>query len=454
MLTIGDGIVTQVPALVISIGTGIIVTRSAEDARLATESLRQLLAHPRILSMIILALMAISFVPGVPAAPVIIVATIILAAWRLAILRRQRHEMSSANDADVDAETLFQQELVISPIEIWFSSDLAASAVAPRLLDDIAILRKQLALRLGLVLPTARIKTAPPPLSEGQYEIRLQGIKYGAGQLRLGKLLAIKTQANAMPLDAVETREPVFNTTAYWINPEQSVGAQQASYSVADPGTVILTHVKDILERNLAELLTRAETERMIYRVRQEQPNLVEELIPTLLAVADVQHILQALLRENVSIRNLSSIFEVLVDQARYSKDSHVLTESVRSRLGALIYEANVSANGELTVLTLAPMVEMNIAESLRRADANTPLAIEPRLAEQLLLKLSEKVEAMLRQGCRPVLVVQPEIRRGLRLFCEKVIPQLAIMSLAEIPAQGRVKVFDTVDGNPARAVK
>jgi flagellar biosynthesis protein FlhA len=259
------------------------------------------------------------------------------------------------------------------------------------------------------------------------------------------RMLAIRGMAEARPIKGIETREPTYGLPAVWVEDGEKEAARLARYTLVDPTTVFITHLSEVLKQHAATLLTRTETDRLLLRIRDEQPGLVEELIPTVLTVSDVQKVLQNLLKEKVSIRNIETILETLVDAARVNKDLTVLTEYVRQKLGGAICQALVGDQQVMQVLTLDPTIEHALMQSVRNAEGGAPLVVEPRFAEQLLSRLAAQGERMMKGNLQPVLLCAPELRRHLRGLSERVVPHMRFISMSEVPNSVNLRSFGSV---------
>jgi len=446
LLTIGDGIVTQVPALVISVGTGIIVTRSASDSQLSFEVMRQITSFPKTLFIVAAALAALAFLPGLPAAP----AVTLFAGVTIAAIVVSRRKSAQAGEGDAGASAPAEDAegydaLKVEPIEVHVGTGLVEWVGDGSLfLERIAAFRKQYALDSGLLIPKVRFRDAPK-LAPMAYEICIHGVPAAQGELMKDRLLAIHPGGESRKLKGVETRDPTYGLPAVWIEEGEGDTARAARFTLVDSPTVLLTHLGEVVKRQAPNLLSRGETERMLARVRQGEPGLVEELVPTVLAVSDVQKVLQNLLREHVTIRNIEGIVETLVDAGRGSKDPALLTELVRQKLGAAICQPLVAESRALHVITLDPLIEQGLAQGIRAADAQSTLVVEPRFAEQVIARLAAQCERMMKSNLLPVLLCSPELRRHLRTLCERVMPHLRVLSVAEIPTGVDLKSFATV---------
>ncbi|HJV47708.1 MAG TPA: flagellar biosynthesis protein FlhA [Geothrix sp.] len=457
LLTIGDGIVTQVPALVIAVGTGIIVTRSASDANLSSEVLRQITSFPKTLVLVVAALVGLMLLPGIPVLPALALELCMLGVALWVFRLKQRDEAAKAEaptdildepapSADADPYAL----LAVEPVQVNLGSHWVAMVNQPvsPIKDRIAAFRNQHAQEFGMVLPRVRFKDEPK-LGADRYEIVLDGVACAKGEVRVDRILAIHPGGDVRAIPGEVTRDPTYGLPALWILESQREAAVAAKFTLVDAPTVFLTHLTEVLRRESATLLTRAETDKLLARVRQTQPALVEELIPTVLSVSDVQKVLQNLLREKVSIRNIEAILETLADAGRQSKDAGHLTEVVRHRLGHAICQSLLGDASALQVMTLDPTIESEFLQALMAArgaeGAPQPFVLEPKLAEQVIARLVHQAERMMKSNLLPVLLCSPELRRHVRALSERVMPHLRVLSMAEIPQNIELKSWGVV---------
>jgi flagellar biosynthesis protein FlhA len=450
LLTIGDGIVTQVPALVISVGTGLIVTRSSADDSLGIEAFRQMTGFTKPLVLVALSLFALLFMPGIPLLP----AALLVMVYVVVIMLRRRTGPPGAGETGKDdaapASAAARDEdayglLPVEPVEVQLGVDLLPLMEADQsmLMERVAAFRKQYAVESGLVVPSVRLRPGAR-LAANSYEILVFGAAVAKGELQPDRLLAIQPGADAQKLPGIETREPTFNLPAVWIEPSQRELAQARNYTLVDPQTALMTHLCEALRQHAPALLTRQETERLLARVRSGQPGLVEEIVPTVIGVGEVQRVLQNLLREKVSIRHLDAIVETLVDNAKHTKDPAWLTEMVRQRLGPQICQSITNGAGALQVVTLDPTIEHSLLQSVRAAEGGAP-AVEPKFAEQVVTRLAQHAEKMHKSSLPPVLLCAPELRRHVRSLSERMIPNLRVLSLAEVPGSVELRAFATL---------
>ena len=442
LLTIGDGIAAQLPALIISIATGIIVTRSSSDRELSTEVMSQLSSVPRIPLIVTVVLMALLLLPGMPKWPILVIGGLAFLAWRR--IRRAATEQAAAVEARTDDETR-AASLLPPALDIRIGSLLAEAwrDQEPLILDRIEGLRRLQEQKYGVAFPA--VKIVDGPLGSREYEIRLFGSRFASGEIWPDRLLAIGTSAKDVTIDGVRTMEPSFGLPAIWIGPEQEQQARDCGLSIVDPVSVVITHFGEIAGSEMATLITRPVVTGLLDEVRQRQPGLVEELIPASLTVADVQRVLQNLLSEQVSIANIDLILEHLADLARTQRDPAELTEQIRQRLSHAICNQLRGNHPDLAVLSLDPRIENQIISGLGPAATSGMLPIEPGLAERLIRGLSAMAEAMRKEGRAPVLLCGGELRRHFKAFTRRSIPQLSVLSVNEIPMRITLKSFDII---------
>jgi flagellar biosynthesis protein FlhA len=449
LLTVGDGIVTQIPSLIIAVATGIIITRAAADAQLGTEIARQVLSNSRTLLIVGITLTSLLLLPGLPAWPVLIV----LAGVAALTYFSTRSNNTAAEQADKPVEPQIKREeddlyrlLSVEPVEIHLGNAIAAAYKARGLdlSDRISTFRKQFALEYGFILPKVKLHQGVA-IGEDSYEILVQGSKVGRGELSFDGLLAINPGGKRAKLEGRETRDPAYGLPAQWISLDQRQFARGAGYTLVDPETVLITHLGEVTKRHAPELLTRAETERLVARVREQQPSLVDELVPGVMSYTDVQKVLQQLLREHVSIRNVETILEVLVDAGKTQKQTDDLVERVRERLGASICQRVSNPQGELHVLTLAPELERSIVSAVRQREGAGALIPDLLQLEALLGGVAKQSEAMMARSHLPVLLCPSIVRRHLRALIQRSLPHVTVLGINEVPPTVMVKAFGTI---------
>lgn len=438
LLTVGDGLVTQIPALIISTATGIIVTRAATDAHLGTEVAKQIGAYPKSLVMVCCGLLGLLFLKGIPVIPVLFILIFFVSLTALAIKNKR------VENQDIPEETLYEK-IRINPIEIRLNKELYADLKQneAQLITGIQQIREKTALDLGMVLPEIDIK-ADKKLNFPTYTINIQGVSKGINPVYTDRLLAIFTRSgkptNPM-IKGFEVFDPSYGLPSIWIEPQDKQASIDSGYTVYDPLTVIITHLNETVQSHIAELLTRTETEKLLL-----QPNLKalsEELIPATLPLGHVQRVLQNLLQEKVSIRPLNHILELLLEHGKKIPEPALLTETVRAGLATPICHKLVNNQNCLYVLTLDTRLEQSLNQHLSNNDF---FAWEPTLTENLLSGLVSHVEKMLSERKRPILLCSSTLRRHIKQLTQRVIPHLTVLAMNEIPVNIQVESFGIVN--------
>jgi flagellar biosynthesis protein FlhA len=454
LLTVGDGIVTQIPSLVIAVATGIIITRAASDAELGSEIAKQVLSNPRTLLVVGITLFLVMLLPGLPALPVL--AVLAGLGFMIHVARKKAGdtpEESSASEPSkpASAEEDFYNSLDIEPLEIRLGA-VVAETFRSRTTDineRVQSLRRQFALDYGFVLPSIMTREgALGTVSDHQYQVFLHGNRIGQGELHFDGVLAINPGGSRPKLEGRETRDPAYGLPAQWIAPDTRQFARGAGYTLVDPDTVLVTHLNELAKRHAAELLSRAEVERLSIRLKERQSSLVDELVPGLMSYTDIQKVLQCLLRELVSIRQLETIFETLADAAKTTKNAEELAERVRERLGATICQRASNDQGELHVLTLAPEFERSMLVSARQREGQGHglLVADASQLDGFLASLARQSDAMLGKSLSPVLLCPAALRRQLRSMIQRSLPHIAVIGVNELPATVMVRAFATVN--------
>jgi flagellar biosynthesis protein FlhA len=434
LLTIGDGIATQFPALIISTATGIIVTRSSADRDLSTEVFQQLSSAPHIPLIVAGMLTVLLLLPGMPKWPILLLLVASYFAWKHL---RKRAESAAADEDAPDAMVGEGANAPLGslPLCVALGETLSASwrSNEALLLERIAGLRDSHESAFGVTLPPVKLIDSAQ-LGANEYEIRLFGARYANAEVRLGDVLAIRSEPSRRTIEGVETVDPAFGLPAVWIEEARAPAAREAGYTIVDPVTVFITHLGEVLRAEAPGLLTRAAVAKLLEDARARQPGLVEEMTPTLLSVSDVQHVLQSLVSEGVSIASLDFILEHLADLARTEKDAGNLAELLRQRMGYAICNRLRGRYRDLAVMSLDPKLENQIQAAVATSMKKDTLMLEPRLAERLLRKLGAMTNDMMREGREPVLLCGGEIRRQLRALTRRSAPRLSILSVNEIP--------------------
>jgi flagellar biosynthesis protein FlhA len=456
LLSIGDGLATQIPALFLSMATGIVVTRAASDSNLGTDLVRQITAQPKALWIAAGVLFALSLVPGMPflAFSFIAVLTGWLAYTIEATTRREKAEVKKTEEQagqdkrkePENVSSLLQVDHL--EIEIGYSLiPLVDEAQGGDLLERITGIRRQMATDLGLVVPPIRIRDNMQ-LPPSEYVIKIKGVEVSKWKVMSGHLLAMSTGPNMPKIKGIETKEPTFNLTSYWITDEEKMEAEQAGYSVVDASTVIATHLTEIIRNQAHEFLTRQSVAKLLEGVKKETPAVVDEIIPSQLSIGDLQKILQNLLKEHLPIRDLESILESVADHVRETKDTQLLTEFARKALARSITKLYAATDGKIYCLTLDPKFEKTILDSIQAAESGNAAALDPRLVQKMFRSLSAGIEKMAGASKQPLVLCSPAVRPYFKKMVERFIPHLTVLSFSELLPRTEIQSMGTIEAN------
>ncbi len=460
LLTVGDGIVTQIPSLVIAVATGIIITRAATDAQLGREISRQVLGMPRTLGIVAFTLVLMLLMPGMPKWPVALVLAGTVALLVMALRKSAEDVAKDVAEAEATAQGPkappaddIQALLRIDPLELRLGRALLEALATPGLdvRERADALRRQFAQDWGVVLPKLQVSELMGAAGE-RYELWVQGHRAGHGELVPDGILAINPGGQRPKLDGRETRDPAFGLPALWITQDQRSFARGAGYTLVDAETVLMTHLGELFKRHAPELLTRAEVEKLVQRVRATQPSLVDELVPGVLSLSDIQKVLQQLLREQVSLRAMDTILEVLVDAGKGLKATDDLVERVRERLGAGICQRLADGQGELHVLTLAPEFERQLLTQLRASEGRGALINDLAQLDGFLKAMAKQADAMIARNLTPVVLAPAPLRRSLRQLVARSFPYVSVVGVNEVPTSTVVRTFGSLQPAAAAA--
>ncbi len=450
ILTVGEGLTTQIPALLLSTSTGILVTRSGSTGRtLNTDVLTQLTALPRVLYIvaIVLGLLAILGIP--PLIPLLLGGTAFYMAWRLdatqkkekeAVAEKKRVESESQKNRPESALNLIGSDSVELEVGVGLVP-LVGGQAGHDLRERISALRRQITVELGLVIPPIRVRD-DLELQLNQYRIRIRGAEVALAEVRPDRFLAMGGGDLGIET-AVPTTDPVFGLPAFWIREDSRDRAEMAGATVIDPGSVMVTHLAEIIRRHAHEIVGRQDVKLLIDHVRQTHPVVVQELIPDLLSLGEVQRVLANLLRERVSIRDLPTILEALADRARVTHDVDVLTEAARQAIGRHITRG-LMRQGVLHALVLSPEVEAEIRSSIEHTDQGNYLNLDPVKAQQIFQSIRDSLGKM-PQGAPPAIITSPIIRVYLKRLTERMWRDMAVLSYAELGSDISVKTVGVV---------
>jgi flagellar biosynthesis protein FlhA len=452
LLTIGDGLVSQIPALLLSTATGIVVTRVASDGNLSQDITRQIFTYPKLLYVVAATIALLGLIT-----PISTLLTLFIAA----ILAFGVYKMSQAQQEPQSSETEEEEQplaemkgpesvvplLQVDPIEFEFGYSLIPLADANQggdLLDRVIMIRRQIALELGFIVPVIRIRDNIQ-LKPNEYVIKIKGSRVAQGELLLDHYLAMSPGIGDDSITGIETVEPAFGLPALWISEEMKERAQAAGYTVVDPPSVVSTHLTEVIKRHAHELLGRQEVKTLLDHAKETAPAVVEELIPDLLTIGDVQKVLCNLLKEQVSIRNLTVILESLADHATHTKDPNLLTEYARQSLARQITQQYVSED-RLKVITAGASLEKRIADAIQRTEHGTYLALDPESSHKIYEAVLEEVKRIQRTGLQPVILTSPAVRMYLRQLLSRYLPDLPVLSYNELEADVEVQSVGVVN--------
>jgi flagellar biosynthesis protein FlhA len=436
ILTIGDGLVSQIPALLTSTAAGIIVTRAASESNLGSDIVSQLFTQPRALILASVVIFSIGMIPGIPLVPFLILSAI---TFGMSHFLKKSAEEEIAGTPGLPAEekekTDFIQPMEILEIEIGYGMiPIVDPEQGGELLDKLRAIRKQMGMELGIVVPPMKLRDNLQ-LKAFEYLILLKGIEMGRGEMLPGNVLAMGGEGKKGIKDGIPTKEPVFNLDAYWISEKERDRYMAEGFTVVDHPTIIATHLTEILRNNAHELMTRQETQKLIDSVAATHPQVVEELSQNQLNVGIIQQVLQNLLREQVSIRDLVTILESIADASTSSRDTDLITEFVRQRMSRSILKPYL-VDGVLNILILEKSLEEKMINGLQQSDQGSFLALDLSFSQRLIEKIGNEVRKALMQNVQPMLLVHPVLRGRLRRFLERYIQGITVISHNEIPPQ------------------
>src|SRR4051794_26197475 len=452
LLTVGDGLVSQIPALLISTATGLIVTRSASEGDMGSDLISQLSRNKLPVRIAGGAALALCLIPGLPKLPFLVIGGLFLfLSTKLTDRPDEDEDETAAAEESAEPQPDSPEEIAdrmrVDPLELEVAFDLVELVDTARggdLLDRVKALRRKVAMETGLVIPLVRTRDNLD-LPASQYVIWLNGVPAAKGLSPAGTVLAIGDHLDGLPGKA--TREPVFGLPAKWVPVELQRQAEMAGATVVDRSSVITTHLAEVVRQNAAALLGREDVKVLVEMVRRSHPAVVEELTPGLLSLGEVQRVLQALLDEGVSIRDLVRIFEALSLRAKVSTDLDGLVEAVRAALGAAISHPYVTDDERLHVITLEPSFEQRLLEAVRQTEAGQVLALDGHTVDVLFRGCTELLEEAERMNLSPVLVCSPQVRAALSRLVRQVLPRLTVISYNEVSRTAQIESLGVVSG-------
>ena len=457
LLTVGDGLAAQIPAFLISVATGILVTRAASSRDLGNDIADQLLSQRKAPLVAAGVICCFALVPGLPKLPFLIVGAMLATiAW--AIKDGSPLMLKEAAEAEAKAKAAHDQlpaprdasfdAVGVDPLELSIGFGLVPLVDAKAggaLLQRVSGIRRQIAAELGMVIPPVRIHDELG-LDSHEYVMKVRGGVVARGRVMPGHQLAMDSGEAVGQLPGVATTEPAFGLPATWVPDSARPEAEALGYTVVDAESVIATHLTETIRSHAAELLTRQETRKLLDQLKEHNAAVVDEIVPDVLTLGEIQRVLQSLLREGVAIRDLGAIVEAIGDKARLTRDPSLLAEYARQALGRTIVAPHMDSAMKLRALSLDPTVEQEVSESIAQTSDGEYLAMEPTRAQALISALAAQLDGAVAQGGRPVLLCSARVRRHLRRLCEQSLPQLAVCSYNEIVPGIRVETIGVVE--------
>ncbi|MGF7185988.1 flagellar biosynthesis protein FlhA [Desulfitispora alkaliphila] len=440
LLTVGDGLVTQIPALLISTATGIVVTRAASDANLGHDVVRQLFNNPQALFTVTGVLLLLGLVPGLPIFPFFTLAFIIGFIGfnvRQANLKTEEEEIDTSEEEEIEESRKPENVmdlLHVDPIELELGYGLIPLVDTEQggdLLDRVVMIRRQFAMEMGLLVPPIRMRDNMQ-LKPNTYVIKIRGVEISNGELLLDSYLAMGSGLEGDNVDGIDTTEPAFGLPAKWISENVREEAEIQGFTVVDPPSVLATHLTEVIRNYAYELLSREDVQSLIEHVKETNPTVVNELIPDAMTVGEVQKVLANLLREKVTIRDMSTILETLADYAIKTKDIDILTEYTRQAIARHIVLPHVT-DGVLNVITLSPDIEQDLKNNYQQTEQGSYIALDPGRSQDIMENLGQLIEQANQQGLTPIVVCPPIIRFYFKKMTERMYPNLVVLSYNEL---------------------
>lgn len=441
ILTIGDGLVSQIPSLLISLSTGILVTKGSKDADFGTVLIRQLFGVPRALYLVGAIIAGLGIVTPLPTVVFLALGLIFVVTGRVIAGTIETAQIENEVDTEeAAAEEIRQPEnvnslLQVDPIELEFGYGIIPLADVNQggdLLDRVVMIRRQIALELGTVVPIIRLRDNIQ-LNPNQYIIKIKGIQVSEGEILFDHYMAMNPGYVEEEITGIPTFEPSFHLPAIWITEGQRERAESLGYTVVDPPSIIATHLTEIIRQHIAELLTRQDVQNLVNNLKETNPSLVDELIPKLLGLGEVQKVLQNLLKEGISIRDLLTIFETLADYAPSTRDTDILTEYVRQSLKRAISNKFFPPNETTSVVTLDPKIEQEIMASVKQTENGVYLTLDPERTKAIIKSVETEIAKLENLGKNPIIITSPIVRMYFKRLTEDYVKDLIVVSYNEV---------------------
>jgi flagellar biosynthesis protein FlhA len=455
ILTVGDGLVSQIPALVISTAAGIVVSRAASEGTMGSDFAKQFFHHPKAVYLSALTIFFFGLIPGLPHIPFILLSVLIGGITYLLRLKKVAQEKKQIEDKQQQSEVgpePVEHLLLVDTLEVEVGYGLISLVDREQggeFLDRVRSIRRQFALDMGLVIPPIHIRDNLQ-IKSSEYRILLKGVKIAGAELMVNHYLAMDPGDATRRIEGIDTKEPAFNLPATWIPKENKEGAKLAGYTVVDNVTVMATHLTEIIRKHSSEMIGRQDVQNLLDNLSKQYPKAVDELVPNLLSLGSVQKVLQNLLQEQISIKDMLTIVETLADYSTLTKDPELLTEYVRHKLSRSFISPFIGEDGVLKLITIAQDVEDLLQKGIQKTEHGSYLSIDPKIADPIITSIKKESEKAMAKNVQPILMTSPTIRRHLKKMVEYFIPSLMVMSQSELLSDISFKSIGEVSLNYA----
>jgi flagellar biosynthesis protein FlhA len=456
LLTVGDGLVSQIPALIISTAAGIVVSRAASEGTMGKDFGKLFSSYPKAIYLSALTIFLFGLIPGLPHIPfmmlsVIIGISVFVFEKKKEQLKGEKVDVKKKEAIDEGPEPV-EHLLTIDPLELEVGYGLISLVdreQGGKFLDRVRSIRRQFAVEMGMVIPPIHIRDNLQ-LNSSEYQILLKGVKIAGAELMVNHYLAMDPGDATRKIEGIETKEPAFNIPAHWIPEARKEEAKLSGYTVVDDATIMATHLTEVLRKHASELLGRQEVQNLLDNLSKAYPKAVEELVPNLLSLGAVQKVLQNLLEERISIRDLLTIVETLADYAPLTKDPDVLTEYVRNKMSRSIISPHIGEDGYLKLITMSQNVEDLLLKGIQKTEHGSYLSVDPNIADSIISSIKKEAEKAMSKNIQPILLTTPLIRRHLRKMIEYFVPSLMVLSQSELLSDIGFKAIGKVKLNHA----
>lgn len=444
LLTVGDGLVTQVPALIVSTAAGMLVTRSTASENMGKELTGQLLMQPKAIGTASVMLLVFALIPGMPKLSFIVI-SVLTGFLALTLVRTSAKVKTVKEEAPAPAEAPKESIEMVLPLDLlelevgYGLIPLVDSNQGGELLGRIRAIRRQLALEMGFVVPAIHIRDNLQ-LKPNEYSVLLKGVEVARGDLMPGHYLAITSEDGGIKLKGIETKEPTFGLPAVWITERERDSVQARGFVVVDPATVVTTHITEVIKANADEILGREEVRALLDNLAKTHPKVVDELVPAVVPIGVIQKVLQKLLKERISIRDLLTILDTIADYAPLTKNSDILTGYVRQALSRMITKQYKDPDGNITVVTVSPDIENHINSSVQHTELESYAAPDPAVIQRIIANFQKFVFTFTSKGLQPILLASPQVRGHLRKLLERFFPNIIVLAHNEIAREANIK--------------